>query len=291
MEPENLYICSVFSPITQVMKPTTSPQNPEIDQEALLDFLLRYATIQTSVGVQTSRIVLNTTRIAQAYGYETTMMMFQRNVAITLIDKSTDEDGQRKRSAHPVTALTHHRTLPLNFLLNAELSRLSWYVYDHKPSMQELEQHLERVLNSPRVSRWLILLLISFANGAFCLLFGGDLSGAGVVFVGTCLGFFARQELNLRHAYHYLTVLVAAFVSSFSVGVGMHFGLSSTPEVALSTSVLYLIPGVPFINAMVDFLDGYILNGVSRLINAILIVVSITIGLSLTLVLLNLSLL
>ena len=46
------------------------PLREDIDKERLLDFLLRYATTQTSVGVQTNRIVVNTTRIAHAYGYE-----------------------------------------------------------------------------------------------------------------------------------------------------------------------------------------------------------------------------
>lgn len=259
-------------------------------QEELLDFLLHYATIQTSVGVQTSRIVLNTSRIAETYGYDATMMMFQRNVAITLIPH---EQGNQRRcpQSHPTTALTHHRTLPLNFYLNAELSRLSWYIHDRKPKISELNALLEQTLNAPHLSRWLILLLISIANSSFCFLFGGDIQGGLFVFLGTFLGFFARQELNKRHAYHYLTVLVAAFISSFTVGLGSLTGLSSTPEIALSASVLYLIPGVPFINSMMDFLDGYMLNGVSRLINALFIVISITVGISGTLVLLNLSLL
>ena len=47
----------------------------DVDPEQLLDFLLRFATMQTSVGVQTSRIVVNTTRIAHAYGYELTSML------------------------------------------------------------------------------------------------------------------------------------------------------------------------------------------------------------------------
>lgn len=269
---------------------TTTSYDELEKQELLLDFLLHYATVQTSVGVQTSRIVLNTSRIAEAYGYHTTMMMFQRNVAITLVPHSEEALDQR-RKVHPVTALTHHRTLPLNFYLNAELSRLSWYIHDNKPSIESLEGRLNDILNAPRVSRWLILMLISFANSAFCLLFGGDLYGAFFVFVGTLSGFYVRQELNLRHAYHYFTVLVAAFISSFIVGLGALTSLSATPQIALSTSVLYLIPGVPFINSMVDFLDGYMLNGLSRLINAILIVISITVGLSGTLVLLGHTLL
>ena len=55
--------------------------------------------------------------------------------------------------------------------------------------------------------------------------------------------------------------------------------------------MLYLIPGVPFINGMMDLLDGFMLNGVSRLMTAVMIVISITVGLSCTLMMLNLSLL
>ena len=73
--------------------------------------------------------------------------------------------------------------------------------------------------------------------------------------------------------------------------MGAKFGLETYPEIALGTSVLYLIPGVPFINGMMDLLDGFMLNGISRLMTAVMIVISITVGLSCTLMMLNLSLL
>ena len=265
----------------------------DIDPERLLDFLLRFATTQTSVGVQTSRIVVNTTRVAHAYGYELTIMMFQRNITMTLMPATSDntEASHVSRAQHPVTGMIRHRHLPLNFFLNAELSRLSWYTYDHHPSLEELEDRFEAIVTSPPVNRWLILFLISLANMAFCLLFGGDLGSAGFVFLGTLCGFFVRQELNARHAYPYLVVCVSAFVASFVVGLGARFGLETNPEIALGTSVLYLIPGVPFINGMMDLLDGFMLNGVSRLMTAVMIVISITVGLSCTLMMLDLSLL
>ena len=146
-------------------------------------------------------------------------------------------------------------------------------------------------MTSPPVNRWLILFLISLANMAFCFLFGGDLGSGLCVFAGTLCGFFVRQELNARHVYPYLVICVSAFVASFVVGLGAKLGLEANPEIALGTSVLYLIPGVPFINGMMDLLDGFMLNGISRLMTAVMIVISITVGLSCTLMMLNLSLL
>ena len=284
---------TISSPLTVIMPQSKPcPLREDIDKERLLDFLLRYATTQTSVGVQTNRIVVNTTRIAHAYGYEPTIMTFQRNMTMTLSPVLGDgRHSYRPLDAHPVSGMLQHRHGPLNFFFNAELSRLSWYTYDNHPSLDELEERFQKILNTPPMNRWLVLYLISQANMAFCLLFGGDLVSGLFVFLGTFCGFLLRQELNRRHVYHYLTVVLSAFVASFVVGLGAKFGYEEFPKIALSASVLYLIPGVPFINGMMDILDGYILNGISRLLTAVMIVVSITVGLSVTLMSLGLSLL
>ena len=257
-----------------------------------MDFLLRFATTQTSVGVQTSRIVINTTRIAHAYGYEPTIMTFQRNITMTLTPVLGDgRHSYRPLDAHPVSGMLQHRHGPLDFFYNAELSRLSWFAYDNHLSLDELEERFQRIMQTPPMNRWLMLYLISQANMAFCLLFGGDLMSGFFVFLGTFCGFLLRQELNSHHVYHYLTVVLSAVVASFIVGVGAKLGYEEMPKIALSASVLYLIPGVPFINGMMDVLDGYVLNGISRLLTAVMIVVSITVGLSFTLMSLDLSLL
>ncbi len=259
-----------------------------ISPETLLDFLLRYATQQASIGVQTSRVVRNTTRIAEAYGYEITIMMFQRNLAISV----TAHEGKSTRySSMPLTAMSHHTPMPINFQQNAELTRLSWYVKEVKPAMKDIEEKFEAIKKPQALNYYLTILLIACANASFCFLFKGDWQAILLVALGTACGFVTRAELHKRNAYHYFTVLAAAFVTSFIIGLGVSFDLTTTAKEALTASVLYLIPGVPFINAMMDFFDGFILNGLSRLTNAVFIVLSLTLGLSITLLLLNLHLL
>ena len=65
----------------------------------------------------------------------------------------------------------------------------------------------------------------------------------------------------------------------------------TTSEIALATSVLYLVPGVPLINGVIDIVEGYILSGFARLVQASLLIVCIAIGLSFTLLLVKDSLL
>jgi len=49
--------------------------------------------------------------------------------------------------------------------------------------------------------------------------------------------------------------------------------------------VLYLIPGVPLINGVIDIVEGHTLTGITRLANALLLIVCLAIGLSFTLIL------
>ena len=58
-----------------------------------------------------------------------------------------------------------------------------------------------------------------------------------------------------------------------------------------ATLVLYLVPGVPLINGVIDIVEGHILIGFSRLINALLLIICIAIGLSATLLMVKNSLL
>ena len=67
----------------------------------------------------------------------------------------------------------------------------------------------------------------------------------------------------------------------------VHFPLGSTPDVALATSVLYLIPGVVYINSVSDLIHGHLLCGFSRFMNAALITLCIGIGLSSGILLMN----
>ena len=88
---------------------------------------------------------------------------------------------------------------------------------------------------------------------------------------------------------HFLIFVISAFIASLCATVSLRF--DCTAEIALATSPLFLVPGVPLINGVVDILEGHILIGFSRLVNALLLIVCIAIGLSATLIMVKDSLL
>ena len=161
-------------------------------------------------------------------------------------------------------------------------------------SAGELEKdpalELDYIVAKPRMNPVFVLLMASLANASFCRLFGGDIWAMLVTFTATMIGFFTRQHLTRRHVNHYIVFVVSAFVASLCASTALTLGLDSA-EIALATSVLYLVPGVPLINGVIDIMDGHIQIGISRLVNALMLIVCIAIGMSATLMLVKDSLL
>ncbi len=254
----------------------------DIHQELkeLSRFLSDYSTSLMAVGVQTSRVVRNTGRIAESFGFFCDITIFQKTIIMTLRDAD---------NSHSYSTVNKIKPLPLNFTVNSELSTLSWEAYDNHLSLAELRQRYAAIMDRPRESKWLVIVLVAFANAAFCRLFQGDWAAMGIVFVATLAGFAIRTLLMERHWNHLSVFIISAFCASMIASTGYLVQWSQTPDIALATSVLYLIPGVPLINSIMDIIDGHVLAGVSRFINATLLIICIAIGLSITLLITGIS--
>ena len=128
------------------------------------------------------------------------------------------------------------------------------------------------------------LFLVGFANASFCALFGGDWTARLIVFSATLIGFYVKQIMQKKKINHYLVFIVSAFIASMVAS-------SALTLETIATSVLYLVPGVPLLNGVIDIVEGHVLTGCTRLIQALLLVLCISVGLSCTLMLIRNSLL
>lgn len=254
-------------------------QESSKDIQELSNFLLDYATVLMAVGSHTSRVVKNVTRIAESFGFGVDMTIFQRNVTMTV--KHSEDYSIRRTYVRRIPAMD------LNFRMISDLSALSWEAYDHRPGLHELQYNFNGIVKTPRMSRWYVLFLVACANAAFCRLFGGDIVAMGLVWVATLIGFFVRQELSRRHFNHMAVFVICSFIASFIASLGVRYNWGTTQDIALGTSVLYLIPGVPLINSILDILEGHVLVGLSRAINASILIICIALGLSTTLLILG----
>jgi uncharacterized membrane protein YjjP (DUF1212 family) len=223
----------------------------------------------------------NSKRIGESFGVKVRMAAFHRSIILSISDPVSGEEH---------TQVADIPALPINFEYNSELSSLSWEAYDRHLPLAELRAKYDRILSQPKMSPSLILLLVGLANAAFCRLFGGDLAAVGIVFLSTVLGFFVRREMQARRINHFIVFTCAAFVSSMCASADLLFA-GNTAGIAIATSVLYLIPGVPLINGVIDIVEGHTLTGGSRLIQAFLLIICIAVGMSFSLLFFKNSLL
>ena len=86
-------------------------------------------------GVHTSRIVRNTARIAESFGFEAHMTLFHKTIIMTL---------RNKENTHVYSMVNTAKAGAINFEINSDLSALSWEAYDNRPAMGKISCHYKQ---------------------------------------------------------------------------------------------------------------------------------------------------
>lgn len=234
------------------------------------NLLARYVAIMVASGTHSSRISRSAKRIAEAYGYDLRLNLSLRNLSVMLCEKDDPSQHYYELVAVPPS--------PISLSNNADLSRLSWQVYDTKMSVDELEERFNAIVQAPRYRHPLVALMASLASFGLCYLFNGGIEAMLLVFVSTFVSFNLKDWLTRKKVNNHLVILLTALVASLIASVGLFLHLPSA-DVAVATCVLYLVPGVVFISGLIDVLEGFVVIGFSRLVNATLHTISMALGL------------
>ena len=244
------------------------------DVRRVSEFLQTFCVVMLAGGAQTLRVERNARRIGMAYGMAVELAMFSRHIMLTV-----------SAGGESCTAV---RSLPAggpNFTRVQALNALGWRMVNEHLPLEEAWQEMEHILALPSVPPVRLCLLVACANAAFCRLFEGDAVAMLLVFVATLIGFSVRQLLGRVGMNPKIVYLCAAFCASLTASCGVIWELGTTPQTALGVSVLFLIPGIPLINAVQDILDGHVLMGIVRAVQAGMLIAAIALGLSLTMLL------
>lgn len=243
-----------------------------IDPDKLCSFLGRYASVLFAAGATCIRIEKNVARIAARYGYQADMMIFPRKIFISLrCENSTWKPNTVLMS--PVAPR------PVSFKLNTRLSSLSWAIADGKTSLDDAEVSMKQDIESDRGYPLPEAALTAVANGCFCGLFGGDCPAMIVAALAAAAGCYLKALMLRRKTDARIVWLICAFVSGILGCAAILFNWGNTPAVALGTSVLYLVPGIAFLNSFSDMLYRHYLCAVSRFSDAAVLTACLSAGL------------
>lgn len=249
-----------------------SPTNREIGF-----FLSDYATLLLGSGATCIRLEKNVNRMAFNWNVNVSMAIMPRHIHMSVINN----DGGCE------TFISSINRSVISYDIITQLSKLSWAVRDTNMSLSTARDRLAAIQSLHNANRWWVLFAATCANASFCRLFGGDGWAMTVVLAATAAGFYLRQTLLSAKCDLRLTFLLCAMVSSILAAACSLFGLGYTPDVAMATSVLYLVPGIPFLNAFSDLIDRHYICSFSRMTDAIVLTCCLSTGLCIGMWLMN----
>ncbi|SFU27921.1 Uncharacterized membrane protein YjjP, DUF1212 family [Pustulibacterium marinum] len=236
---------------------------------AVSSILLETGTLLMSSGANTNRVRITMKRIAESYGYQADFLITHRAIMLTLKQDENQFYNEIKQAAH----------FAPNFRIVSGLSRLSWQIKEEQLSTNAVINEISRLKSLQHFPRWQVLCMVALACSSFCRLAGGNFLEMMIVFMASFTGLFVKQELGKRKVNVYMGVFLASFITTMISGGVELLHPYEHDNMAFITSILYLIPGIPLINSMMDILDGYSLNGIVRAVTGFAISFAIAAGL------------
>lgn len=259
----------------------TSPEYKKLDHIATL--AVDVGTFLLACGAHCGRISRNVNRIVNTWGVNIHMHFSYTGILVTACYDEYPE--------MPVTIYKRSPVHGVNFTAINEISQLSWLVRTEHVSVEDAFELFNQIKNKRAYPKGVLLTAIGLSCACLCVVAGGDWRDAIVAFIASIAGMAVRLEI-IRHQYNLMiSFVVASFVTSFITGLNVIgvfepvWGASLAPDRALATAVLYLVPGVPLTNCIIDLIEGYIPSAIARGVFGAFILLCIAAGMSLSILL------
>ncbi len=243
-------------------------------------FFTEYAAVMLGCGATCQRIEKNLRRMAKAENLVVDMLILPAHVRVTVGPAAEKECAELTL---PV------RKMAINYNYNTLLSKLSWKVAEGRVKLRHAPAVMERILAEPPFNKWKVMAGVVVANASFCRLFGGDWIATCFVVLATLAGYSLKNVMVGRKADPKVMFICCAFVAAIIGASAYYIAPAHTPDVALGTSVLFLIPGIPYINSVSDMMAGHYLCAFSRFMNALILTACIALGLTAAFLIMNIQ--
>lgn len=245
-----------------------------------IEVLLFLGELLMRSGAAAERIRRDLMRVAVAFDIPEENVILHINYMTIMLNVKTKEKSYTAFRKCPVHGV--------NMTVIDALSKLTWVAVKEKLPLSTFKNALERIEREAAhpMRNWEII-MAGLTCGGICKIFGCDWSSLVICALAAILGCVARNILHKYKYNNFATVAISAFVATLFALVLPNFIATETPAYPMIAVTLFLVPGVQFIHGVDDLLNNFIMTGTSRLIHSILIVGSMTFGLTLALAFFN----
>ncbi|MBQ4574472.1 MAG: threonine/serine exporter family protein [Clostridia bacterium] len=226
-------------------------------------------------GAEVKRVEDSVSRIIKAYIYgDVDVFTITSSIIVTV---RSPKDGIHTQSRR----ILKHKT-DLDRL--SRLNNLSRTVCRELPPLESIEFELAKIKRNRQYSRFTMFFIYALVASSFTLFFGGTLIDGGVS-AAVALVLCAMTDVMGRFD---LNRIFVNMICSFAAGVlsilAVHAGLGHNLDMIIIGNIMLMIPGIALTNSIRDMISGDLMTGILRLVEALLLAVSIALGFSLAMI-------
>lgn len=253
----------------------TSPSVERTYADAVLCTALDIGEGLLKCGAEIQRVEDTIKRIVHAYGAEHVEVFAITSLIIAAIRMPDGEYSSQTRRVY--TSANDFRQLE-------DYNALSRSICRDTPPIDSVQERIREIKQFRKDHRWSSVLGGTLAAAAFAVFFKGnvfDAIAAGLIgFVITLLGgtLFARMSPFPRTFLNSLIAGVLAEAATRCID-GMN------ADIIMISTIMLLIPGIAFCNSIRDLFCGDTIAGSARLIQAVLLALTIALGFSVAILL------
>ncbi len=250
------------------------------EQHKITKTIIKAAVLMLEYGAESRLIEITANRLGKALGIDSVeISLIPSAIVLTTL-------GNNKSQSVTTTRRAHHK--PINMSIVCDIQKMC---YDVEKNSYDVDYAINtmRDIKPNYYNRWLVVFMVGLSCASFAYLYGADWQAFITTFFASSIAMFTRQELAKRKFVMIITFMITAFVATLIAALSHIYGFSSTPNIALSSSVILLAPGFPFVNSVLDAVKGYLAMGWGRWMQAVLLTVATSIGITMAFVVLNLK--
>lgn len=271
---------SVYDAMDITLNAKTSPALDRRELAEVVDLALWAGTLLMHSGAESDRVEETVHRIGTALGGNWLDILVSPNV---LIITTSSVDGEFRTKVRRVSSMG------VRLDIVDAINDLSRRIERDHLDPAHVRTELERIARLQPYNRWFVAFMVGAACAALSWLVGGDLTVLLVTFIASTVAQIVRQQLHRHHFNQFLTAVATAAVATGIASTAVIWDLTPRAQVAISSSVLLLVPGVHLINAAEDIIKGHMLTGLTRGVIGAIITLAIAIGITLVIGLLQVS--
>lgn len=250
----------------------------EIDNDAVMDLALQAGHILLQSGAEISRVEETMQRICAHFGVQSEHVFVLTN-GIFFTGGGDREHVFAKVEHIPVSGTRMDRIV--------EVNQLSRDIERGRYTVEAAVERLGQIRNMTEKRKMVRVLAAGAGSAGFCFMFGGDLADTACAFTAGFLMYLFLLYLSAGRLSRIVSNILGAAIVTLLCTAAQKLGIGHHMNFMIIGSIMPLVPGVAFTNAIRDIANGDYLSGAVRMLDAMLVFVCIAVGAGMSMALLH----